>query len=133
MQQQKCLWCICNRISVNLLFGVDPTTVKFDVGKMRSHLYSCLQSGKFEHPFSKVEEKHEHGLPNNLVIEIPVYCVCRMPYFEDDDEVREFHMADCDHCHQWYHRSCVGVPDYVFKQNKFSFVLSVEILYGKMF
>ena len=96
-------------------------TVKFDVGKMRSYLYSCLQSGKFEHLFLKVEGKHEHGLPNNMVIEVLVYCVCQMPYFEDDNEVREFQMADCDCCHQWYHRSCVGVPDYVFKQNKFWF------------
>ena len=38
---------------VDLLFDVDPTTVKFDVGKIRSHLYSCLQSGKYEHPFSQ--------------------------------------------------------------------------------
>lgn len=107
---------------VELLFGGDPTTVKFDVGKMRSHLYSCLQSGKFDHPFPKIEGKHEHGLPYNLLIEVPVYCVCRMPYFEDDDEVRELQMADCDRCHQWYHRSCVGIPEYVFKQkNKFWF------------
>ena len=70
---------------VNLLFDVDPTTVKFDVGKIRSHLYSCLQNGKFEHPFPKAEGKHEHGLLNNLVIEVLVYGVCRMPYFEDDD------------------------------------------------
>ena len=124
--QQQTNSCDCGVFAiaflVDLLFGVDPTTVKFDVGKMRSHLYSCLQSGKFEHPFPKIEGKHEHDLPNNLVIEVPVYCVCRMPYFEDDDEVREFQMADCDRCHQWYHRSCVGVPDYVFKQkNKFWF------------
>ena len=56
---------------VDLLFDVDPSTVKFDVGKIRSYLYSCLQSGKLEHPFPKVEGKHEHGLLNKLVIEIP--------------------------------------------------------------
>ena len=117
---------------LNLLFDVDPTTVKFDVGKIRSHLYSCLQDGKLEHPFPKVEGKHEHGLLNNLVIEVPVYGVCRMPYFEDDDEVREFQMADCDCCHQWYHRSCVGVPDYFLNRTSFGFVLSVEKLYGKI-
>ena len=107
---------------VELLFGGDPTTVKFDVGKMRSHLYSCLQSGKFDHPFPKIEGKHEHSLPYKLLLEVPVYCVCRMPHFEGDDEVRELQMADCDRCHQWYHRSCLAVPDYVFKQkNKFWF------------
>ena len=120
---------------VNLLFDVDPTTVKFDVWKIRSHLYWCLQNGKFEHPFPKVEGKHEHGLLNNLVIEVPVYGICRMPYFEDDDEVREFQMADCDCCHQWYNRSCVGVPDYFnfLNRTSFGFVLSVEKLYGKIF
>ena len=107
---------------IMLLFGGDPTTVKFDVGKMRSHLYSCLQSGKFDHPFPKIEGKHEHSLLYKLLLEVPVYCVCRMHHFEGDDEVRELQMADCDRCHQWYHRSCLAVPDYVFKQkNKFWF------------
>ena len=30
----------------------------------------------------------------DLVIEVPVYCVCQMPYFEDDNKAREFQMAD---------------------------------------
>ena len=55
---------------------------------------------------------------NNPLIE-----TCRMPYFESDDEVRELQMAECDLCHQWYHRSCISVPDYVFKQKtNFGFV-----------
>ena len=107
---------------VELLFDGDPTTVMFDVGKMRSYLHCCLRSRKFDHPFPKVEGEHEHNLPCKLLIEIPVYCVCRMPYFESDDEVRELQMAECDRCHQWYHRSCISVPDYVFKQkNRFWF------------
>ena len=105
---------------VELLFGGDPTTVLFDIGKMRSHLLTCLKSQQFDNPFPKVEGKHEHSFPNNPLIEIPVYCVCRMPYFKEDDEFRELQMAECDRCHQWYHRSCTTVPDYVFKQkNKF--------------
>ena len=57
--------------------------------------------------------KHMH-LSYNLLIEIPVYCVCRMPYFESDDEVRELQMAECrDCCHQWYHRSFVSIPEQV--------------------
>ena len=108
---------------VEFLFDGDPTTVMFDVGKMRSYLHCCLRSRKFDHPFPKVEGEHEHNLPCKLLIEIPVYCVCRMPYFESDDEVRELQMAECDRCHQWYHRICISVPDYVFKQKKQILVL----------
>ena len=74
---------------------------------MRSYLHLCLQSEKFDNPFPKIEGKYEYmHLSYNLLIEIPVYCVCRMPYFESDDEVRELQMAECrDCCHQWYHRS----------------------------
>ena len=50
-------------------------------------------------------------------------------HFESDDEVKELQMTDCDHCHQWYHRSCLAVADYVFKQKKqIGFVLSVKNL-----
>ena len=44
-------------------------------------------------------------------------------HFESDDEVKELQMTDCDHCHQWYHRSCLAVADYVFKQKKQILVL----------
>lgn len=40
---------------VKLLFGGDPTTVLFDVGKMRSYLHHCLQNRKFDHCFPKVD------------------------------------------------------------------------------
>jgi len=76
-------------------------------------VHSCLENREFYHPFPKIEGEHEHNLPYKLLIEIHVYCVCRMPYFGSDDKVRELQVAECDQCHQWYHRSCI---DYVFKQ-----------------
>jgi len=107
---------------VELLFGGDPTKVTFDTRKMRNFLHSSLRVGKFDTPFPNVEEKHEHILKFDLLIEIPVYCVCRMPYFNSDNEKKELQMADCDRCYQWYHKSCVHIPEYVFKrQNKFWF------------
>ena len=27
-------------------------------------------------------------------------------------------MADCDICHQWYHRKCENIPSEVFNENK---------------
>ena len=37
---------------VEFLFGGDPTTIKFDVGKIRSRLFLCLQSRKLDQPFT---------------------------------------------------------------------------------
>ena len=54
----------------------------------------CLKSGKFDNTFPKIEGKHKHDIPNNPLIEISLYCVCRIPYFESDDEVQELQMAE---------------------------------------
>lgn len=34
-----------------------------------------------------------------------LYCICQKPY--DDDQS----MIACDHCGEWYHYSCLGLPD----------------------
>lgn len=94
---------------VELLFHGDPNKVTFDTGKMRNFLHSSLRVGKFDTPFPKVEEKHKHILKFDLLVEIPVYCVCRMPYFDSDNEKKELQMADCDRCHQLCTHSRVRV------------------------
>ena len=99
-----------------LLFDGSPTEVQFDVGDMRGYLHLCLLNSKFECPFLKIEGAQQHSLPYDTVITVPVHCACRMPHFKSDDKEEALQKAECDCCHCWYHRSCVSVPDRVFKK-----------------
>lgn len=100
---------------VELLFGGDPTAVLFDVSKLRPHLHESLKKQQFTTSFPKSPFPRVHTLLK-APIHIPVYCVCRMPYFEEE----AVHMAECDRCHNWYHRKCIVIPKSVFlRKNKF--------------
>ncbi|WWD02225.1 hypothetical protein V865_000263 [Kwoniella europaea PYCC6329] len=37
-----------------------------------------------------------------------IYCVCRKPYNEEEDEVM---MVGCESCDNWFHPNCVGLTD----------------------
>ena len=98
---------------VDLLFKVHPG--QFNVEDMRPHLHESLLRGMFECPFPKTEQAQQHSLPFKNIV-VLVHCVCRMPHFKSDEEEQALQMAECDRCHCWYHRSCVSIPDRVFKK-----------------
>ena len=45
-----------------------------------------------------------------------LFCSCRMPWDKQDGKRRATHMACCDKCEEWFHRSCENIPDRVFKK-----------------
>ena len=49
-------------------------------------------------------------LPKRVVKvqKVQLYCTCRLP--EDGEEP----MAFCEMCRQWFHQSCMSIPDVVF-------------------
>ena len=78
---------------------------------------TCLKNKKFN-PCPSIQESYSHQLEfaqNCTHFVLPVYCVCRMPYF-DDGQNTNLHMAECDQCGMWYHKSCVDIPENVFKK-----------------
>lgn len=101
---------------VDILFGKDPTTILYDSDLLRQHLYCCLKDEKFT-PCPSLQESYSHKLASTtLEFFIPIYCVCRMPYYVEDEQNPNLFMAECDQCRRWYHKSCVDIPDYVFKK-----------------
>ena len=94
--------------AVDLCCENDPTMLWYYQPKMREHLVECLQAKKII-PFpSRVCR------PNKpLTISFAVYCICRLTDFEDEND----NMARCENCHQWYHQSCEGIPEIVFKDS----------------
>ena len=83
-----------------LTTGCSPERLHFDQGKMRRHLYRCLENGAMEN-FPIVKQRQ----PKNRIKSthsFTVHCTCRMP--EDRN------MVECCGCRQWYHVPCVNVP-----------------------
>ena len=97
--------------------GKDPTTLSFDVPKMRDHLVNCLKQKKMK-LFPTVDRRVQKCKKQKYYVSI--YCHCRLPYFPSKDK-----MAQCDHCKKWYHYKCEGLKkskrfstseDYICKQ-----------------
>lgn len=94
--------------ATEVCFGNSPEDVTFNQKKMRSHLYECLCRGKMV-PFPRASSTEEVlPRPSEGLLEIKVYCWCKLP--EEYDSV----MIACDDCKEWYHCSCVGIhPSHV--------------------
>ena len=83
-----------------------------DQKSLSSHLESCLSNGRLV-PFPKLEDGAVGHLSPPFMVEIPIYCKCRLPYSETRDSDDDL-MVVCsaDTCQiQWYHLRCVGSTD----------------------
>ena len=90
--------------ATSLVNGRDPFLSYWDTTQMRSHLVSC-----FENNLMSCFPEKSRRIPvrkkfKKIVVE-KVYCKCRLP---NDKSIA---MVQCDRCHQWYHKSCVNLPE----------------------
>ena len=83
-----------------LVMGHKPEDVQFNQGKMRKHLWKCLGKKQME-MFPVTRQRRAQKA--KFVQDINIYCKCRMPTMGED-------MLQCSNCEQWYHISCVRVP-----------------------
>ena len=99
--------------AVDILNGFAETGKRFDVGKMRSHLYKCLE----EEEFTLFTRSYKHTkLSKGHIIYVDIYCICRSPFYGEDSgrDVNLF-MPECVKCGYRYHKICLGIPFHVFK------------------
>lgn len=85
----------------------DPFTRVYFESKFRSHLLTCFVSGKTTHFPSRSRRVQEDRAVGVSVTDI--FCVCRQP--------EQLPMVCCDLCCEWYHPSCISVPDGVFSDS----------------
>ena len=86
--------------------GIDPTSLVFRQPLMRNHLTTCIEKNKLEQfPLAKQRRAIVKPVKTECY---DIYCTCRMPYEERDTIER---MIMCFKCREWYHDTCVKVPD----------------------
>ena len=67
--------------AVDILNGFAETGKRFDVEKMRSHLFKCLE----EEDFTLFPRSHKHTkLSKGYIIYVDIYCICRSPFYGED-------------------------------------------------
>lgn len=84
--------------AVSLCFGHHPEA--FWYTNLREHLTRCFEAKRISQ--FPVEFVHRSTLTRKLEM-LPVYCICRLP---EGDGL----MVQCDQCFDWFHSTCVSVP-----------------------
>ncbi|XP_053382469.1 uncharacterized protein LOC128549555 [Mercenaria mercenaria] len=89
-------------------FTVDVSTIRFDISKMRAHLYECISKCSFS-AFPKINKMPKMPCKDARVQTVRLYCTRKLPDIVED-------MVKCDNkkCrHKWYHKKCVGFVETV--------------------
>ena len=90
----------------DLCSDVDPFTKVYLQSKMRSHFNECLISEKIV-PFPSQKSNKQSRIASET--EIGIFCTCRQP--------ESLPMACCDGCMEWFHPTCVPIPDEIFSNS----------------
>ena len=92
------------RMMIDICSGWDPCSVSFDSNNIRHHLLTCLEQCQLSR-FPVLQERKCTPVKSTETVEL--FCTCRMP------EERDV-MAECESCHEWYHRHCMDISSEVF-------------------
>ena len=85
--------------ATSLCNGICPTAMVYNQQSMRKHFLQCLVNGKMtEFPGRKRKPRTK----KSAIIPVHVFYKCRQP------ECGE--MAECDQCHEWFHKKCESIP-----------------------
>ena len=97
----------------DLCAGRDPCFMAYNEPLMRAHLEQCYESEKLSHfPRAKARRSCKKRIFKDVKVEL--FCICRFPDVHISERFGD--MAECDNCHNWYHKECLGIPDKVFKK-----------------
>ena len=97
--------------ATSICCGEDPTALSYQQRDMRTHLFRCIDSG--EMTTFPTRSKIRRPKPGKKE-KINIFCVCRQ--LDDGTEMVE--------CKEWFHTSCVRVPQCVLKDEELSWTCS---------
>ena len=95
-------------VAYDLCAGNDPLTMVYEHRTIRQHLMECLKKCTISR-FPIRETRTTREVIDTQVILL--FCTCRMP---EELEIQD-PMAMCVSCKEWYHNSCMDIPDVVWK------------------
>ena len=85
-----------------LCSGKDPRHITFSKTDLRKHLLQCLMQNEME-PFPGEKLRRKKMVKETMILEI-----CR--------STQDGNMVDCDICKEWFHQSCITVPQNVWEK-----------------
>ncbi len=100
MSSDCCLFAIA--FATAIVFGQDPGCLLFDQKLMRPHLIKCFEERMFP---VKLRERR-FGSRVKCRDNILVCCLCRLPKYTNSSWI------ECCECKEWFHRTCVDVPEH---------------------
>ena len=108
--------------ATSIAFGQDPSKQRFDVTKLRNHLFECLRSLKMS-PFPEAKPcAGDIALSKRKFYTVELFCSCRMPYEKPKSEADL--MAQCGSCKEWFHQRCEKIALEIFKASGINFFCS---------
>ena len=90
--------------ATELAHGADPVTCNWDMGQMRKHLLSCLESGVMTRFPKGGQRRVRFGTRVRKSFPFDLFCICRV---NDDSKS----MIECVRCLKWYHKECMALDD----------------------
>ena len=91
--------------ATELAHGADPVTCNWDMGQMRKHLLSCLESGVMTRFPKGGQRRVRFGTRVRKSFPFDLFCICRA--VNDDSKS----MIECVRCLKWYHKECMALDD----------------------
>ena len=88
-----------------LCSGKDPRHITFSKTDLRKHLLQCLMQNEME-PFPGEKLRRKKMVKETMILEI--FCTCR--------STQDGNMVECDICKEWFHQSCITVPQNVWEK-----------------
>ena len=82
----------------SIAHGQDPSSVVYNQGLLRQHLFKCLEAKKMD-LFPIVRKRRV--LPPKIV-KVEVYCYCRLP-----NDGKEMVQCSKKGCKEWFHLQCI--------------------------
>lgn len=102
---------LCLAIAYDLLSIRAPCITTYDHELTRRHLSECLLNCSFS-PFPAKGERSLAPIRYKNVVEVKVFCMCRLPEHPGEE------WAECETCSDWFHRHCCEIPDSVFNDTQ---------------
>ncbi|KAK3092727.1 hypothetical protein FSP39_006618 [Pinctada imbricata] len=94
------LYAIANLVTI--ASGHDPTKMRYDRLKMRSHLFLCLERKSLTMFPTIGQRKVKNPVKREIVVQL--HCYCKLP------ETHTLYVM-CDGCDGYFHPQCLGMTD----------------------